>query len=401
MIIAFLTTIISACGDNSSAKLPYSPLPQSISVDAAKVISQRITEWDNFTGRLESSKAVLLRPRVSGYIESVTFEEGELVNQGDTLFYIDNRQFNAEVARLQALLDEAKSRLVLAKQYVKRAQALYKRKAISKEILDTRESDAVQAKAKVSQSTAALDLAVLNQSFTRVEAPISGRISSANITEGNYVTAGSTIMTSIVSTKQLYAYFDIDEATWLNYQKKQPNNNKAATQTVVMRLANESEYQHWGKLNFVDNQVNTQTGTLRVRAVFDNQAGNLMPGLFAHLRLASNKTEQGVLIAEKAIGTDLSNKYVLVVDEENKVQYRAITMGDKIGALRIIKSGLDNNDTIILNGLQRVRPGSLVTPKLIDMADEDALNVLQTWQQKIDHSNYLAQLLPVKTLGEQ
>ena len=398
-IIALLAIILGACSDKPSSIQCNDDSTQGVSVEVAEVISQRITEWDSFTGRLEPPKIVSLRPRVSGYIEAAVFEEGELVNKGDTLFLIDSREFNAQVNRLTAQLDEAKSRLKLAKQDFNRAKELFKSKSISKELLETRGAEVDQANAYVAQSNASLELAQLNKTFTRVEAPISGRVSRALITEGNYVSAGQTVMTSIVSTEQVYAYFDIDEATWLNYQQAHLDNNQSTALPVAMRLANEQDYQHWGKLDFVDNQVNTQTGTLRVRAVFNNQDGALLPGLFAHLKLAGGNTEQGILITEKAIGTDLNNKYVLTVDEQNKVQYRAITLGDKVGELRVIKQGLKSGERIVVNGLQRVRSGVLIKPELINMAKQSTLNELQAWQQKVDNQNRLANAEPTLEIG--
>ena len=398
-IIALLAIILGACSDKPSSIQSNDDSTQGVAVEVAEVISQRITEWDSFTGRLEPPKIVSLRPRVSGYIEAAVFEEGELVNKGDTLFLIDSREFNAQVNRLTAQLDEAKSRLKLAKQDFNRAKELFKSKSISKELLETRGAEVDQANAYVAQSNASLELAQLNKTFTRVEAPISGRVSRALITEGNYVSAGQTEMTSIVSTEQVYAYFDIDEATWLNYQQAHLDNNQSTALPVAMRLANEQDYQHWGKLDFVDNQVNTQTGTLRVRAVFNNQDGALLPGLFAHLKLAGGNTEQGILIAEKAIGTDLNNKYVLTVDEQNKVQYRAITLGDKVGELRVIKQGLKSGERIVVNGLQRVRSGVLIKPELINMAKQSTLNELQAWQQKVDNQNRLANAEPTLEIG--
>lgn len=398
-IITLLAVILGACSDKPSSNQSNDAVAQGVSVEVAEVVSQRITEWDSFTGRLESPQTVSLRPRVSGYIEAAVFEEGELVNKGDTLFLIDSREFNAQVDRLTAQLDEAKSRLKLAKQDFNRAKELFKSKSISKELLETRGAEVDQANAYVAQSKASLELAQLNKTFTRVEAPISGRVSRALITQGNYVSAGQTVMTSIVSTEQVYAYFDIDEATWLNYQKEHLDNNQSSALPVAMRLANEQGYQHWGKLDFVDNQVNTQTGTLRVRAVFNNQDGALLPGLFAHLKLAGGNTEQGILIAEKAIGTDLNNKYVLTVDEQNKVQYRAITLGDKVDELRVIKQGLKSGERIVVNGLQRVRPGALITPELINMAKQSTLNELQAWQQKVDNQNRLANAEPLLEIG--
>lgn len=389
--VVLAALLVAACGDDTANEQQMQAAQQQgVPVDVAPVIAQRITEWDSFTGRLESPKTVSLRPRVSGYIDMVAFEEGEYVEQGDTLFLIDNRQFKAEVDRLQAQLDAARSRLALAKQDLQRAEGLRQSQSISKEILDTRTSEVEQANANVSQTEAALELARLNRGFARVEAPISGRVSRANITEGNYVTAGQTILTSIVSMDRLYAYFDIDETTWLNYQKAQQRSDAVAAQPVAMRLANESDYDHWGKINFVDNQVNSGTGTLRVRAVFDNQNRALLPGLFAHLKLAGGQAHEGILVAEKTIGTDLSNKYVLVLNQENKVEYRAIKMGDKVGSMRIIKDGLKPQDTIVVNGLQRVRPGALVAPNKVSMADEETLNELQAWQQRVDTVNEFA-----------
>lgn len=388
-IVFFAILLMAACTAENAVEKQASA-PSGVPVDVAPVIAQRITEWDSFTGRLEAPKSVSLRPRVSGYIDFVAFEEGEYVEQGDTLFLIDNRQFKAEVDRLEAQLQEARSRLHLARQDHERAQGLRQSQSVSQEVLDTRTSGVEQAKASVAQTQAALELARLNRGFARVEAPIAGRVSRANITEGNYVSAGQTVLTSIVSTEKLYAYFDIDETTWLNYQQAQQRNDAVAAQPVAMRLANENDYRHWGKINFVDNQINANTGTLRVRAVFDNDDGGLMPGLFAHLKLAGGKAHDGILIAEKAIGTDLNNKYVLVVNDENKVEYRAIKMGDKVGGLRIVHSGLSADDTIVVNGLQRVRPGALIAPNSITMANKDTLEELQVWQQRIDSNNELA-----------
>lgn len=375
--------VLGACSDDS-AQAPAKQAAAGVPVDVADVVAQRITEWDSFTGRLEAPQSVSLRPRVSGYIDMVAFEEGEYVEQGDTLFLIDNRMFKAEVSRLEAQLEEGKSRLQLARQDLSRAERLRQSQSVSQEVLDRRASEVEQAKAAVAQTEAALDVARLNRGFARVEAPIAGRVSRANITEGNYVTAGQTVLTSIVATDRLYAYFDIDESTWLDYQQAQQGNASMATQPVAMRLANEQDYQHWGKMNFVDNQVNASTGTLRVRAVFNNDEGELLPGLFAHLKLAGGQPQDGILVAEKAIGTDLNNKFVLVLNQDNKVEYRAITMGDKVGPLRIVKSGLNAGDTVVVNGLQRVRPGATVAPNEVAMADEQTLSDLQAWQQRAE-----------------
>jgi len=387
-----LTLLVAACGGDEKGPAQTMQANTGVPVDVAKVVSQRLTEWDNFTGRLESPHIVALRPRVSGYIDFVAFDEGEYVEQGQTLFLIDNRTFKAEVSRLTAQLEEAKSRVQLAEQNYNRAFKLRKTQAVSEEVLDARLAEKNQALASLNQTQAELDVARLNRGFARVEAPISGRISRANITEGNFVTAGQTELTRIVSTDRLYAYFDIDEQTYLNYLS---STNKASTavseQPVAMRLANESDYHHWGQIDFIDNQVNSSTGTLRVRAVFNNDEGRLIPGLFAHLKLAGDTQEQGILIKEKAIGTDLNNKFVLVVNEENKVEYRPVTLGDKVGNMRIIKRGLNANDSIVVDGLQRVRPGALVAANEVPMGDEDALANLSNWQSRVDIATELTQ----------
>ena len=387
-----LTLLVAACGGDEKGPAQTMQANAGVPVDVAKVVSQRLTEWDNFTGRLESPHIVALRPRVSGYIDFVAFDEGEYVEQGQTLFLIDNRTFKAEVSRLTAQLEEAKSRVQLAEQNYNRAFKLRKTQAVSEEVLDARLAEKNQALASLNQTQAELDVARLNRGFARVEAPISGRISRANITEGNFVTAGQTELTRIVSTDRLYAYFDIDEQTYLNYLS---STNKASTavseQPVAMRLANESDYHHWGQIDFIDNQVNSSTGTLRVRVVFNNDEGRLIPGLFAHLKLAGDTQEQGILIKEKAIGTDLNNKFVLVVNEENKVEYRPVTLGDKVGSMRIIKRGLNANDSIVVDGLQRVRPGALVAANEVPMGDEDALANLSNWQSRVDIATELTQ----------
>lgn len=387
LAIVSLTALVAACGSDEQDPSQMMHANAGVPVDVATVVSQRLTEWDNFTGRLESPQIVALRPRVSGYIDFVAFKEGEFVEQGQTLFLIDNRTFKAEVSRLTAQLEEAKSRVQLAEQNYNRAHKLRKTQAVSEEVLDARLAEKNQALASLNQTQAALEVARLNRGFARVEAPISGRISRANITEGNFVTAGQTELTRIVSTDQLYAYFDIDEQTYLNYLNSGENASTAVhEQPVAMRLANESQYKHWGQIDFIDNQVNGSTGTLRVRAVFNNEEGRLIPGLFAHLKLAGDTTDQGILIQERAIGTDLNNKFVLVVNDESKVEYRPVTLGDKIGSMRIIKNGLHANDTIVVDGLQRVRPGAQVAANEVPMGDEATLANLSDWQSRVDNA---------------
>lgn len=384
MVLASSIALLSACGTAE----PEIMTPPAPSVSVATVINEKLTEWDEFTGRIQAPETVELRPRISGYIDFIAFEEGALVEEGEPLFFIDNRSFKAEVKRLKAELLQAKSQFNLAQREYDRAQRLVKTNAISQEIVDNRFAAQQQSRAQVSSVSAALELAKLNLSYTRVTAPISGRVSNALITKGNYVTAGQSVLTTLVSTKEVFAYFDADEQTYLKYSELDRAGSRPSSRDtrnpVRMGLASDTGFPRQGVIDFVDNTVNVTTGTIRGRAVFDNQDGTLIPGLFARIRLLGSASYQGILIDDKAIGTDLNNKYVLVLDENNSVQYRAVTLGEKLNGLRIIKSGLTANDQIVVNGLQRVRPGTTVVPQTVQMTDQQTLTSLQAQQREID-----------------
>ena len=378
--------LLGACGEETVAENQQ----MAPKVSVAAVVHQRITEWDEFTGRLEAPQSVSLRPRVSGYIDSIAFKEGSIVKAGQPLFYIDNRSFKAEVQRLQAELADVNSQLKLANSSFTRANELTENNAISVEVFDNRAAELEQAKARLRSTTAALEIAKLNLGYTKVTAPITGRVSRALITKGNLVTAGQSELTSIVSVNRVYAYFDADEQTYLKYiqlaQEGARPSSRDVKNPVYMALANESGYPHEGYIDFVDNQVNPATGTIRGRAVFDNPQGKFIPGLFTRIKLVGSASYDGILIDDKAISTDLSNKYVLVLDTDNKVQYRAVTMGEKLNGLRIIKSGLKASDSIVVNGLQRVRPGAEVAPEVVPMAKPAILEQLQAQQLRVDGS---------------
>ena len=380
-------SLLSACGEPSAQQAPQQMAP---AVSVAAVVHQRITEWDEFTGRLEAPESVSLRPRISGYIDSIGFKEGAIVKAGQPLFYIDDRSYKAEVRRLEAELADVNSQLKLAKSTFVRANELTENNAISVELFDSRAADLEQAKARLRSTSAALEIAKLNLSYTKVTAPITGRVSRAQITAGNLVSAGQTELTTIVSVNQVYAYFDADEQTYLKYIKLAQEGTRPSSRDVknpvYMGLANESGFPHEGYIDFIDNQVNPATGTIRGRAVFENPEGNFIPGLFTRIKLVGSASYDGILIDDKAIATDLSNKYVLVLDAENKVQYRAIILGEKLNGLRIVKSGLTAADSIVVNGLQRVRPGAQVAPEVVPMAQADELKNLQAQQLRIDDS---------------
>ncbi|MBC3765668.1 efflux RND transporter periplasmic adaptor subunit [Neptunicella marina] len=388
MLLTGAMALLAGCGDEVPAQQAAPAAPQ---VSVASVVSERLTEWDEFTGRLEAPQTVELRPRVSGYVDIVAFKEGSLVKAGDTLFMIDNRPYKAEVKRLQAQLLVAQSQQELAERELHRAKNLSGKQAIAEELLDNRRATLQQAEASVESVKAALELAKLNLGYTRVEAPISGRVSRALITQGNYVNAGQSVLTSIVSTERLYAYFDADEQTLLKYKRLDLNGEGSPDgskhRTVLMSLASDNEYRFKGELDFFDNQVNVHTGTIRARAVFDNQQAGLVPGLFARIKLVGSASYQGILIDDKAIGTDLDNKFVLVVNDDNLVNYRAVELGEKVQGLRIIKSGLSAGDKIVVNGLQRVRPGSKVTVQAVDMVAQKTIDRIQALQQRMDGEN--------------
>ncbi|GAA3918087.1 efflux RND transporter periplasmic adaptor subunit [Litoribacillus peritrichatus] len=377
---------LAACAEETAQTAPQPPQAPVVSV--APVIYERLTEWDEFTGRLESPESVELRPRVSGYIESVAFKEGSIVQAGKPLFYIDSKPFEAEIKRLEADMIGAQSQLKLAEINYNRARTLTSKNTLSKETRDNRFSEMEQAKANVQSLSAALDLAKLNLSYTQVVAPITGRVSRAEITTGNYVTAGQSVLTSIVSINPIYAYFDADEQTYLKYVKLAKQGTRPSSRDVknpvYMALANEQGYSHEGYIDFVDNQVNPATGTIRGRAVFNNHEGTFIPGLFARIKLVGSATYAGILVDDKAIGTDLNRKFVLVLDEKNNVQYREVTLGEKLNGLRIIKSGLTSDDRIVVKGLQRVRPGSAVSPEFVSMADSKTISELHALQQRVD-----------------
>ncbi|MCL5974754.1 MAG: efflux RND transporter periplasmic adaptor subunit [Gammaproteobacteria bacterium] len=382
--------VLSACGNPEAANQAEAPPAPEVSV--AQVVSERITEWDEFTGRLQAPETVNLVPRVSGYIEQVHFTEGALVNKGDLLVQIDPQPFAAEVARLKAELQSAQSALALAENEYIRAEKLSVARAISEELLDTRLARKQQTAANVASVKAALHRAELDLSYTRITAPISGRVSYAQITAGNYVNAGQSQLTSLVSTEKMYAYFDVDEQSYLKYLRlsedgKRADTRDAAANPVYMALADDSNFQHTGNIDFVDNSVNQQTGTIRIRASFSNNDNKLLPGLFARIKLVGSDSYQGILIDEKAIGTDLNNKYVLVVNAENQLEYRAVKLGEKVNGLRIVREGLTATDKIVVNGLQRVMPNIQIEPKLVNMATEDQLAGLRKNQQLLDNTS--------------
>lgn len=346
------------------------PAPPAPEVTAAEVLVRDVREWSDFTGRIEPVEHVEVRPRVAGYVESVHVDEGGLVAKGDLLFQIDPRPFEAEVARLSAERDRAAAQLDLARSNAARAERLFAQNATSREELESLVADEAVAEAALAAVESELENAELDLSFTRVTAPIAGRVSRAHVTAGNLVDSAS-LLTTVVSQNPVYVYFDADEHTYLDHVR---SSNRAGNAPVFIGLINEQGYPHEGRLDFVDNQVDPQQGTIRARAVLENPRGEFTPGLFARLRVVSPEAHSATLVEDRAVGTDLGRKFVLVLDEQNVAQYRAVETGQRVEELRVVTSGLGRGDVVIVNGLQRVRPGMPVAPQHIAMGgDTDAL----------------------------
>ena len=365
--VVAITAVSWGVSASSEAQANAQAAPQATPVDVAEVVSRKITDWSNFSGRLEAIDRVEIRPQVTGVLTAVHFKDGALVKKGDVLFTIDQRQYAAEVFGAEARADYTASELA-------RGERLLAENAISKRDLEEKKNAAQSAQAQ-------LRIAKLNLEFSQIKAPISGRMSRAEVTVGNLVTANSGApLTTLVSSDKIYAAFDVDEQTFLKYVNP-ARNNKGAALPVSLGLANESGYSHEGTINSVDNRLDTTSGTIRVRAIFDNKDGSLVPGLYARIRLGGGAEREAVLIAEKAVGTDQAKRFVLVVDKENKAEYREVKTGATQNGLIIVDAGLQAGERIVVNGLQRVRPGAPIAPQIVNM--EEAQNTASRKPQQV------------------
>lgn len=372
LVTASCCVVIAAAGCHRGAPKPAAAAAPP-SVDVAKPVVREITEWDEYTGRLEAVDTVEVRPRVSGYLESVHFKEGQIVKKGDLLFVIDPRPFRAALAAAEAEAAGAQTRLELAQNDLQRAQNTGQPGAISAEELDRRTKAVMQAQSTVSSAAARVDQAKLDVEFTEVRAPIDGRASNYAVTIGNLVSGGaaagqSTLLTTIVSLDPIHCYFDASEQDYLKYMRLAISGSRVSSREkanpVRVALVDETDFRHEGRMNFVDNRIDQATGTIRGRAVLDNPDGVLVPGLFVRLRLIGETKPHAVLVPDQAIGIDQSNRIVYVVDEKNVVSMRTVTPGRLIDGLRVIRSGLSGDETIVVRGLQRVQVGAAVTPQM-------------------------------------
>jgi multidrug efflux system membrane fusion protein len=337
-------------------------------VDVAEVISRSIIDWQSYSGKLEAVERVEIRPLVGGTLTAVHFKDGSLVKKGDLLFTIDPRPYLAEVAKVQAQLAAAQARSDYTASDVTRAERLLADNAIARRDYEEKQNAAREAAANVLAAKAALQVAKLNLEYTQITAPISGRISRAEITSGNVIAVGvnSAPLSTLVSVSQVYAAFDVDEQSYLKFVH--PAQAKNAQVSVYLGLANEEGYSRQGKVTSIDNRVDALSGTIRVRAVFDNQDGMLLPGLFARIHLGGNVPHQALLIDEKAIGTDQDKRFVLIVDKDNHTAYREVHVGARQGDLMIVEAGLHAGEHIVVNGLQRTHPGDTITPNMVPMS---------------------------------
>jgi RND family efflux transporter MFP subunit len=367
-----LTTILPSCKP-SSPPAATSPPPHS-PVTVATPIAQRVIDWDEFTGRLASREQVDVRAQVSGYLTKVSFTEGAEVKTGDLLFSIDPRPFETSVQRAEAVLAEARTLAELAAIQAKNAEGLRKDQAISLEESERRLKTVSAGEAAVRGAEAALRAAQLDLEFTQIRAPITGRISYARVTEGNLVTGGSkdaTILTTIVALDPIYCYIEVDERSSLKYRQlyKDGQRDSALFQKIPaeMALVSETNWPHLGQIDFVDNALNPETGTILARGVFPNQDRLMAPGFFAKVRIPGSAEYNALLIRDAAIADDQGSSYVWVVDAQQKAVYRPVELGPLLDGLRIIRKGLASSERIIVEGLMAVRNGMPVQPKEVDM----------------------------------
>lgn len=369
-VMAALSLTLAAGCHQAPPERPKKP----VEVVVTTPVRDEVADYQDFTGRLDGIKTVDIRARVSGFITEAPFKEGDFVKEGDLLFQIDRRPYQATLDQAEANLKVAiADRNLQAKNSV-RARMMIQTNSMSREDYDTMVASEEKARANVGAMEAARDLARLNLDYTRVIAPLSGRISRRFVDPGNLIIADNTSLTTIVSDSQLYAYFDVDERTYLDLLQSVKLAGAATSGAwltqlefpVLMSLANEgTKYQHVGKVNFIDNRVNATSGTIRMRGVFDNPNGVFKSGLFVRIRLPIGKPYKTLLVAAEALQSDQGRTYVYVVDDKNVVTYRHVTVGQQeLEGLRVIKDGLAEGDHVVVSGMQRVRPGTQVETKM-------------------------------------
>jgi multidrug efflux system membrane fusion protein len=371
-------TYFAMRSEKAQAQAPAGQAPQATPVSVALVEQRDVAVWDEFSGRLEAIERVEVRSRVAGALLEVHFREGALVKKDDLLITIDPATYAAEVDRNEAQVAAAEARVELTKSDVERGEKLSGSRIISQRELDQRVNAQREAEANVRAAKAALQTAKLNLDYTQVRAPVTGRVGRLEVTVGNLVAAGPSapVLTTLVSVNPIYASFNADEQVVTRALKTLADQNAVSeVARIPVRMSTATSDESFeGKLQLIDNQVDARSGTVRVRAVFDNADGRLIPGQFARVRMGQPKAEPALMVNERAIGTDQNKKFVLVVSTDNKAEYREITLGANVDNLRVVTSGLKSGEHIVVNGLQRIRPGALIVPQVVRM---DARSELQ------------------------
>ncbi len=348
--------------------------PPAVPVSVATVEAREVVPWAEFSGRLEAIERVELRSRVAGVVEAVHFREGNLVKQGDLLVSIDQAPYLADLQRAEAQVQGAKARVALAESENERGQQLLATRNLSQRDVDTRVNNLREAQANLQAAEAARRTAQLNLDYTQIRAPISGRIGRLDVTIGNLIAAGGQVLTSLLSVDPIYAAFNADERSVLDALASLPDGSRALEQIPVrLTTATAQAAQFTGKLHFVDNGIDGASGTVRVRARLDNPDGKLMPGQFVRIQLGQARAEQQLVINERAVGTDQNKKFVFVVGDDAKAAWREVSLGAAHDGLRVVNAGLKPGERIVVNGLQRVRPGATVAPEPVPMAQKSEL----------------------------
>ena len=367
MTLAGLVALSMTGCNSANSKVADAPAAGGPPISAASVVEKQIVETQEFSGRLEAIEHVQIRSRVGGFITAVNFKPGSEIKKGDVLFVIDPRPYEAEMNRAEAAASSARAKADLAKLELTRSEHLLSEKAIAQREFDVAASGWKELDANARAAQASFEAAKLNLGYTQVRSPIDGRVSKAEITIGNLIDA-SAVLTSVVSTDRIYASFDGDEDTYLRVGAQSHSGQPV---TVKVGLANESGFPHEGKLEFVDNQLDPQTGSVRMRATFANADQVLVPGLFARVQLGGGnggkELTKALLVNERAIGTDQNYKFVFVVDADNKAEYRRVALGPTVDGLRVVRDGLKAGEKVVVNGLQRVHPGAPLTPQIVAM----------------------------------
>ena len=334
-------------------------------------IRKEVVEWDEYTGRTEAVESVDVRPRVSGYIDQISFKDGQLVKPGDVLFVVDPRPYQDVLDQDKANLQSADAQRQLKEANFARAQRLFQNNVTAKEEYDTSVAQRNQAEAEFAQARASVNSAALNVEFTEVKSPIQGRISRQLVTRGNLVQADSTVLTKVVSVDPIYAYFNVDQRTVQKYHNQiqggQLQDPRVSAMPVYLQLEGETGFPHEGVIDFVDNTYNASTGTLQIRGRFKNDDASLYPDAFVRIRIAGTPKHDAILITDRAVGTDQGQKFVLLVDDNSVVQVRPVELGPVVDGLRVVRNGLGPDDHVIVNGLVNARPGSKVTAQPGDM----------------------------------